>query len=163
MALAQPLINGFLPAYADVQMRVNGLLFVGVASIDYSDNLSRGQPYGTAAISLGLTKGSYKAKGTVELYLPAAITFEQSLYAVALPLGGLRFIPIQFSIGYAPAGIAPLPVVTDSFTAYLGDISQTERVSDDAIVRKYELLIPGVISWNGVAAITETGTFAAVA
>jgi hypothetical protein len=163
MALATPLINGFLPAYADVQMRVNGLLFVGVASIDYSDNLSRGQPYGTAAISLGLTKGSYKAKGTVELYLPAAVTFETSLYPIALPLGGIRFVPITFSVGYAPAGVAPLPVVTDSFTGYLGDISQTERVSDDAIVRKYEILIPGVIFWNGVAAIVEPGTLSAVA
>jgi len=163
MALATPLINGFLPAYADVQIRVTNLLFVGVASIDYSDNLSRGQPYGTASISLGLTKGSYKAKGTLEMYLPAAVAMELSLAPVAIPLGGIRFVPIAISVGYAPAGVAPLPVVTDSFTAYFGDISQSQRVSDDAITRKYELVIPGVISWNGVAAITEPNTQTAVA
>jgi hypothetical protein len=163
MALAIPLINGFLPAFADIQMRVNNLLFVGVGSIDYSDNLSRGQPYGTAAISLGLTKGSYKAKGTVELYLPAAVTLETSLAPLSIPLGGLRFVPIQFSIGYVPAGSAPLPVVTDSFTAYFGEMSISTRVSDDAIMKKYELLIPGVITWNGIPALVEPGTFSAVA
>jgi hypothetical protein len=163
MTLASPLINGFLPSYADVQMRVNGLLFVGVASIDYSDNLSRGQPYGTAAISLGLTKGSYKAKASVELYLPAAVIMESQLSAVSLPLGGLRFVPISFSVSYAPAGAAPIPVVTDVFTGYFGEISQSQRVSDDAITRKYEVLIPGVIYWNGIPAMTEPGTLSAVA
>lgn len=163
MAIATPLINGFLPAYADVQLRVAGYLFVGVASIEYSDNLSRGQPYGTAAISLGLTKGSYKAKGTVEMYLPAAVTMETLLAPLYIPLGGLRQLPIQYSVSYAPAGAAPLPVVTDVFTGYFGDISQSQRVSDDAIVRKYEILIPGVIVWNGNPAIVEPGTISAVA
>lgn len=163
MPLAIPQINGFLPAYADVQIRVKGFLFVGVASIEYSDNLSRGQPYGTAAISLGLTKGSYKAKGSVELYLPAAVTLETNLAPLYLPLGGLRFLPIDFSVSYAPAGLVPIPVVTDTFTAVIGEISQAERVSDDAITRKYELLIPGTINWNGIPAISEPGTISAVA
>jgi len=54
-------------------------------------------------------------------------------------------------------------VVTDTFTGYFGDISQSQKVSDDAITRKYEVMIPGVLSRNGVPAITEPGTLAAVA
>lgn len=163
MALGTPLINGFLPAYADVQMRVNGLLFVGVAAIDYSDNLSRGTVHGTAAIPLGLTKGKYMAKGTIELYLATAAILEATLAPIFVPLGGLRFMPIAISVSYAPAGLAPLPVVTDTFTGYVGDISQSGKVSDDAITRKYELIIPGVISWNLVPAIVEPGTLSAIA
>ena len=63
MGLVSPLVNGFYHAFADIEIQANGLLFAGVAAIDYDDNLNRAKVYGTASTPLGLTKGNMRLPG----------------------------------------------------------------------------------------------------
>jgi hypothetical protein len=156
MAISTPLINGFYHAYADIELRANGLQFAGVVAIDYDDNLNRAKVRGTAAVPLGLTKGAYEANGSLEFLLEAA----QLLQTTLLP--AFRQVPVTCTVSYVPSGIAPLPLISDSFTFYIGQVTQSNKVGDDALTRKFTMHIPGQIFWNGVPSIIETSTIGSV-
>jgi hypothetical protein len=157
MGLTSPLINGFYYAMADVELQANGLLFAGVAAIDYDDNLARAKVYGTASTPLGLTKGKYEANGSIEFYIGAAQILQLSLVA-------WRQVPLVITISYVPSGLAPLVPIFDSIPGcYIGKATQANKIGDDALTRKFELHIPGQILWNGVQSFFETSTIGAVA
>ena len=144
MALTSPLINGSFHAFADIELNMNGLLFAGVAAIDYDDNLARAKVYGTASVPLGLTKGKYEATASIELYLEAA-----NLLMLTYP-GSWRQIPLVININYVPQTFPAIPVFDLIPTAYLGKQTSSNKVGDDALTRKFELAIPTQIYWGGV-------------
>lgn len=160
MSLTTPLVNGFYPAYADIIFRMNGLQFVGVTSIDYSDDLKRAKVYGTQKVMLGLTTGKYEAEGSVTFLLSPAQLLLASLSTIGLALGGFRFVPMGVTISYAPIG--PLPLVTDSFVCFLGKQEAKNKVGDDALERTFGLYLPGAISWNGSPGAIDLNSIGAV-
>ena len=158
MALISPLVNGNYFAYTDVVLRVNGLAFVGVKGINYSDNLDRSKVRGSASVPLGLTKGRYEAKGDLEMYLDAFNT----MVTVIGP--AWRQVPFAFSITYGPNVGMNIPLVNDIIPgAYLGELTANNQEGDEPLARKVTLHIPGQILWNGIPSIIETSTLQAVA
>lgn len=155
-----PLINGDYYSYADIQLRFNGLTFVGVKAINYKDNLGRAKVRGTASVPLGLTRGNYEASGDVEMYLSAWAVIMQTFGAV----GAIRQIPFSVSITYGPNIGLPIPLVTDIIPAfYLGELDAPQSEGEDALTRKMTMHIPGQILWSGVPTLIETTTLQAVA
>ena len=160
MSLISPLINGNYFAFSDIQLRVDGLLFAGVKSISYSDNLERAKVRGSASVPLGLTKGRYEAKGDVEMYLDAFTTMVSTV-------GGnvaWRQVPLAISITYGPNVGMNIPLVNDIIPgAYIGEVTAGNTEGDEPLTRKFTLHIPGQILWNGVPSLIETSTLSAVA
>ncbi len=155
MALIAPLINGFFHSFADVEVNANGLRFAGVVAIDYDDNLRRAMVYGTASTPLGLTKGQYEASGSIEFLLEAAQTLQ-------LSLGAWRQVPLVINVSYIPSGLTPILPVFDVIPGcYLGKVTQSGKLGDEALTRKFELYIPQQILWNGVPSFIETSTIGA--
>lgn len=155
MGLTSPLINGSFAAHADVEIVVNGLLFAGVAAIDYDDNLARAKVYGTASTPLGLTKGKYEATGSIELYLEAA-------QLLMVTLGAWRQTPLVINISYVPVTFPAIPVFDVIPQAFLGKQTSSSKVGDDAITRKFDLHIPGQILWSGLPSFIEVTALTAV-
>lgn len=155
MGLVAPLINGAFHAFGDVELVANGLHFAGCVAIDYDDNLRRAMVYGTASTPLGLTKGQYEASGSIELLLEAAQTLQ-------LSLGAFRQVPLVINVSYIPSGLNPILPVFDVIPGcYIGKVTQSGKVGDDALTRKFELYIPGQILWNGVPSFIEVSTIGA--
>jgi hypothetical protein len=161
MGLQNPLIQGFFPSYSDVEVNVNGLHFVGVTSITYNDDLKRSKVRGTQKVPLGLTNGSYEAEGEIEFTLPAATLLISTLSVVGAALGGFRFVPCGITVAYVPVGITTL--VVDDFVCFLGKLDAQNKVSDEALMRKFSLVIPGAINWNGSPGAIDLNSIGAVA
>ena len=161
MGLISPLINGSYYAYADIEFRVDGLLFAGIKGINYKDSLSRVKVRGTASVPLGLTRGKYEATGDFEMYLDAANTM---IAAIGGVLGGWRQIPIAASITYGPNPGMNLPLTTDIIPGfYIGDYDASNSEGDEPLTRKFTMHIPGQILWNGLPSLIEVTTLQAVA
>jgi hypothetical protein len=157
-----PLINGFYYSYADIEFTVTGQRFVGVTEINYDDDLKRAKVYGTQKSPLGLTTGKYEANGDVEFLLEAAVLLTQTLALQGAGFGGFRFVPMNVTVSYTTAGLNnPLPLVTDSFVCYLGKQDAKNKVSDEALTRKFGLYLPSVITWNGNPGVTDPNSFGA--
>lgn len=127
----------------------------GIKRISYKDNLTRGDVYGTGSVQIGLTRGKYKASGEIEVYLKAAI-----LAGWLVP--GARMVPRPIVITYGPNGDGLMNVDTIPI-AFIGDIDGDQNEGDDAITRKFSLIIPQQILWNGSPTIIETFSAIAVA
>ena len=63
-----PLINGKRHAFASIKLKVNGKDRKGVKSIDYDDELDRGEMRGTGSELLGTTEGDYKCTGSITFF-----------------------------------------------------------------------------------------------
>lgn len=148
------LIPGNTFAFANIET-YTPLPTAGIKRISYKDNLTRGDVYGTGSVQIGLTRGKYKASGEIEVYLKAAI--------LAGWLGpGIRQAPRPIVITYGPNGDGLMNVDTIP-VAFIGDIDGDQNEGDDAITRKFSLIIPQQILWNGSPTIIETFTSIAVA
>ena len=155
MGLVAPLINGAYHAFGDVELVANNLHFAGCVAIDYDDNLSRALVYGTASTPLGLTKGKYEANGSIELLIEAAQVLQLSLVL-------WRQVPLVINVSYIPSGPTPLLPVFDVIPGcYSGKATQSGKVGDEALTRKFELYIPQQILWNGAPSFVETSTIGA--
>src|SRR4051812_23864530 len=64
-----PLINGFYPSFASIELVVNDKIKVGVKSITYSQKLENGDVYGTSPQQMAKTRGKLIAVAGLELYL----------------------------------------------------------------------------------------------
>lgn len=152
-----PLINGDYFAFADIELRANGLLFAGVKSINYKAALNRQFVRGTSSIPLGRTRGNYEASGDIELYLNAANFLITSLGPTWMQ------VPIQISVSYGPNVGMIQPVITDLLNGvYLTSIEASQSQGEDALTRKFELSVQeiqynseftGLLSFGGLGAV----------
>lgn len=126
----------------------------GIKRISYKDNLSRADVYGTGSVQIGLTRGKYKASGEIELYLSAAI---QAGWLTP----GIRMVPRPLVITYGPNGNGLMNVDTIP-VCLIGDIDADNNEGDDPSTRKFSLIIPQQILWNGTPTIVETFTSIAI-
>ena len=154
---AFPLINGDYFAFTNIELNFNGLLFAGVKSINYSDTLGRSKVRGTAKVPLGVTAGHYEAQGDMELYLNAAQLLITSLGP------GWKQIPGIITVSYGPnVGMIPPAVVDVIPGVLLSSMEASNGEGEDALTRKFNLVIPGQILWNGIPSIIETNILAAI-
>lgn len=165
-----PLINGNYFSWADVEIvyiTATGvpLPFVGVKALNYKDNQSKQKVRGTASVPIGLTKGKYDATGDMEMYLPQA----NLLITTIGP--GWKQTPLTIQASYVssgalglPAAGLPQPVITDTIPGvFLMEMAADQAESDEPLTRKFQLLIPGQILWNGIPSVVEPSILVAIA
>jgi hypothetical protein len=155
--MAGAFVNGEYYAYGDIELTLvpntggPAGLYIGLKEINYSDELGRSYVRGAARLPLGTTSGRYEAKCEVFMYLPAWLTF---LNTVLIPLGpiygGWKRIPFTISASYT--AVAGLPVNTDTITnATIKMVDAAQSESEEALGRKITFFPQGVL-WGGVVA-----------
>lgn len=127
----------------------------GIKSINYKDNLTRKAVRGTSSVQIGLTQGQYEASGEIEVYLRAAV-----LAGLFVP--GVRQVPRDIVVTYGPNGDGLMCVDTLP-SVFFGDIDASQSEGDDPLTRKFSLIIPQQILWNGFPTLIETFSLIAVA
>jgi hypothetical protein len=125
----------------------------GIKRLSYKDNLTRKGVWGTQSVQIGLTRGKYEASGEIEVYLrTAALAFFSQ--------AALRTTPNTMTVMYGPNGDGL--TISDVIPQYLiGDIDADQSEGDEALTRKFSLIIPQQILWNGKPTFIET--FGAIA
>jgi hypothetical protein len=63
-----PDINGNKFAWSSVDLRADGNRYLGVKSLNYSQELAPGEVYGTHAQKIGRTRGELKPDGALEMF-----------------------------------------------------------------------------------------------
>ena len=125
------------------------LPIAGIKRIAYKDNLTRKPVYGTQSVQIGLTRGKYEASGEIEVYLRTAVlTFFLN--------PALRMIPFPLTVTYGPNGDG-LVTVDIIPQVLIGDIDADQPEGDEALTRKFNLIIPQQILWNGIPSIVDSG------
>lgn len=66
--LPTPVINGAIPAWANVEFKFNGSIYTMVKSVNYTNAVEGTIVHGTGAEALGETDGVETAEGSVEFY-----------------------------------------------------------------------------------------------
>lgn len=130
-ATATPIINGFAPEWADLQMSALGQIFLGIKSIDYSTDSDGADVYGTFPEAIARTVGFSRHQASVELYLPDAAVFLAALG------DDYRRIPIDISVSFSgPDSV----VLTDILSGCLiKTVSNSHSQGSDALTRKFDL------------------------
>jgi hypothetical protein len=146
----QTAINGNYYSFVNIELRfISTLLVVGIKSLNYKDDLTRKDVRGTASVQIGLTRGAYSASGDVEFYLNPRTT----LLRILGP--GWRQAQLSASVTYGPDDTGQL--TTDVIPQFfLGEQSADQAESDDPLMRKFHLIIPTQILWDGMPSIFET-------
>jgi hypothetical protein len=159
--MAGAVINGEYYSFADIELTVGGLYFIGVKTINYGDDEGREYVRGTARNPIGMTAGSITPKGDIEFYLPAWQTLLTALTIEGLLFGGWRRVPIDVTVSYSAA--AGLPTMTDVIPGVrLKEVDASQSQGDGALTRKLTLFPSGQILWNGSPSIIEPQTLFAV-
>jgi hypothetical protein len=149
MDLSFPLVNGTYFEFADIEIQVFGLTFMGVKEISYSQELAPGEVYGTHPQKIGRTRGILKPEGSMSLYKE-----EYDQLTTLLALGGV--------VGFMES-IFDIMVSYQTLTNFQVDILQGCRIkkSDnnhqqgtDPLLVKCDLDIMNILE-NGKAALTS--------
>lgn len=152
--MAGATINGDYYAFADIELTVGSLLFVGVKTINYGDDEGREYVRGTARNPIGMTAGGITPKGDIEFYLPAWNTLLAALQDAGADVGGWRRVALDITVSYSTA--AGLPTVTDLIPGCrLKEVEASQSQSDAPLTRKLVLFPSGQILWNGQPSIIE--------
>jgi hypothetical protein len=142
MATVQyPLVNGVYHAFASVEIKWDGTIYVGVKSVNYKQNLVPTKVRGAHAEPIGRTRGDLDADGDIELYLQQA---NQLLTAMG---PGYMEKVIGVTVSYSENG---LDTITDEIvSARIQEIDDSHSQGVDALTKKFTLNIMKVL-YNGV-------------
>src|SRR5271154_6739125 len=99
-AIPYPFVNGDRHSFASIEMKLNGQIFLGIKSIDYSRTRNRELVRGTHPDPLGKTVGENDYKASVEVYLAEWNQFQNSL-----SLGGTVGSAVGGAIGGLVGGL----------------------------------------------------------
>lgn len=156
---ANTTVNGNAYSFVQIETFFGVLPTAGIKDISYKDNLRRADGYGTASVQLYLTRGTYKAEGSIELYKRA---FNTVLLGQFGP--GFRQVQTFITVSYGPDDLGI--VITDTLPmVFFGEISADNPQTDDGtpLTNKVQLIIPTQIVWNGLPSVLETFPLIAVA
>lgn len=150
-----PLINGVRYQFASIELKLNGQIYLGCKSINYSRIRTRGWARGTSPDPLAKTRGTNEYKCDVELYLAehAALVDALALQG-ALTGGGFGDVFFTVDVFYGESAFSTLHDTIIGCTLDSNDSSNSE--GSDALTRKSELN-PVKILWNGNDDLGPTG------
>ena len=140
-AIQYPLINGRRHSFASIELKLNGQIFIGFKSINYSRTRSRTMVYGTSPDPLGKTRGTNEYKADCELYLAEFQNFVNDLGS------GYGDISFDITVTYSENGFDSICDVIKGCTLDSTDASNSQGT--DATVRKMDLN-PIKILFNGI-------------
>jgi hypothetical protein len=93
--------------FSSIEVNISGLIYKGIKSISYDDQLTPGNVYGTTAMRLGRTRGQYETAGSLEVYKEEFALLSKAI--AAIPPGGLAEVPFVVTVMYAEL-LAPITV-----------------------------------------------------
>lgn len=136
-----PYVNGVRHSFTSIELKLNGQIFVGFKSINYSRSRSRSQVYGNSPDPLGKTQGTNEYSADVEIYLAEWNAFQASLGA------GYGDAFFQVLVTYSANGFDTIQDVINGCTIDGLEVSQSQ--GPDPLVRKFEMS-PLKILFNGL-------------
>ena len=149
MSIAYPLINGNRFDYSSIEINLDGLIYRGVKSIDYSDQLIPGKVKGTSAMAVGRTRGDYEAEASIEVFKE-----EWALLAAGLaskPPYGLGEVTFGVVVAYADFGA--VTVVDTLGACRIKKPSESHAQGSEGLTVKIDL-DPLYILHNGIALLS---------
>lgn len=150
---AYPQINGLRPDFASIQFTPQlpdggATSITGIKSINYKVEQDPTEIYGTSPLPLGMTRGTAKFSGDVEMYLA-------EFYALAEAIGAdFGSIPIDITVSYSEGAFTK----TDTLLGCrLVSPEASQGQGADALTRKFSLKMLNIL-FNGVPAVTPYTT-----
>lgn len=139
--IAYPLINGVRHSFASIELKLNGQIFIGFKSINYTRTRSRSLVRGNSPDPLGKTQGDNDYSADFELYLAEWNLFQSQLG----PGYGDKFYQILAT--YSANGFDTIQDVINGCTVDSTEASQSQ--GPDPLVRKFDAK-PLKILFNGI-------------
>lgn len=156
MGATQTVVNGNRHSWTSITFDADGLPIGGISSVDYSDNLEPGTPYGTGPVALGYTRGKYTAEFSVEMYRAEWELFKSTRLGAA-GIGFMETVGI-YNISYAEQVTVGLPVITDTIVGRVSKVESSNSDGTDASKVKLTFKVIEPILWNGVPAVAPDPT-----
>ena len=142
MAIQYPLINGNRHDFSSIEVNLNGEIFRGFHSINYSRTRTRTDVRGNHPDPLGKTRGTTEYSGDCELYLAE---WNQFINDIGVGYGDYFFtVTASYT---APPAFDPNQDVLLGCTIDSTEVSQSQ--SGDPLMRKFNLR-PVKILFNGI-------------
>jgi len=135
-----PLVNGTRHSFSSIELKLNGNIFIGFKSINYSRTRSRSMVYGNSPDPIGKTQGTNEYSADVELYLAEWNQFMESIG----PGYGDTFF--QVLVTYSANGFDTIQDTINGCTIDGLEVSQSQGT--DPLVRKFDMS-PLKILFNG--------------
>lgn len=139
--ISYPLVNGVRHDFSSIELKLNGQIFVGFKSINYSRTRSRTMVYGNSPDPIGKTKGTNEYAADVEIYLAEWNAFQDSLGE------GYGDTLFQVLVTYSNDGFDTIQDVIRGCTIDGLEVSQSQGA--DPLSRKFEMS-PLKILFNGL-------------
>jgi hypothetical protein len=140
-AIQYPLVNGVRHSFTSIELKINGDIYVGFKSINYSRNRGRTMVKGNSPDPLGKTRGENEYKADCELYLAEWNALQAKLGA------GYGDVFFDITVTYNENGF---DVITDTIKGCTLDTTDASNgQGSDPTVRKFELN-PIKILFNGL-------------
>lgn len=144
MAIDYPLINGIRHEWSSCEIKLGGVVYVGVKEVSYSDKLEPTKVYGAHAQPIGRTRGVYSCEGSITLYLAEANELRRAL--------GPGYKEVSFDI-VASYSEDELEAITDELVGCrIKGEDHSASQGADALVRKFDLDIM-LVRWNGIESL----------
>jgi hypothetical protein len=132
-----PLYNGFMHAWSQVEIVVNGRRYQGVKSLNYTVTIVKTKVRGTAQVPIGRTTGQMDVTGDIEVYMS---TWD----AIAADLGD-DFGNAIFDIDVSYRATPEANLISDELVACaIGEIASGGADGNDGLTRKVKLDIMNV-------------------
>lgn len=126
-----PLINGTRHSFSSIELKLNGNIFIGFKSINYSRSRSRTAVYGNSPDPIGKTRGTNEYTADVELYLAE---WNQFMESIGEGYGDVFF---QVLVTYSENGFDTIQDTINGCTIDGLEVSQSQ--GSDPLVRKFEM------------------------
>ena len=128
-----PFVNGVYHAFASVEFKWNGVIYVGIKAINYDMQLVPTKVRGAHSEAIGRTRGDLDANGDVEFYLQQANQLINDLG------NGYMERVLQATATYSENG---LDTITDELIGIrIQQISDGHSQGVDALTKKFTLNI----------------------
>jgi hypothetical protein len=160
-APAYPVINGYVPSYASVEVNLGGdtggTNLPGVKSISYKEALAMSRIYGNSVNPQGRTRGQLTASGSIEFYRDQW----DAVIALLSGTGSWGFSEKQWTLNitYAETPLTTACDVLIGVRFHSPDTSPAEGT--EALTVKCEMDVMQV-KWNGVGQLSNLLTFSAM-
>ncbi len=155
MGATQTIVNGNRHSWTSITLDADGLLIGGITSVDYSDNLEPGTPFGTDPVALGYTRGKYTADFSIEMYRA-----EFEALKLRLGVAGVGFMESTgiYNVAYIEKSLNGGEPIMDVIVGRISKVESSNSEGTDASKVKLTLKVIEPILWNGVPAVLPDPT-----
>lgn len=155
MGATQTIVNGNRHSWVSITLDADGLPIGGIKSLDYSDSLDPGTPYGTDPVPLGYTRGKYTAEFSCEMYRKEFELLKERLGVAGVGFGETAGI---YNVSYLEQDLEGGEPITDTIVGRLMKVESANSDSTDASSVKLTFKVVEPILWNGVPIVAPDPT-----